>query len=82
MKRSAIITALILAFLTAATFALIACKLDNDEQKDSSETSKVEEWTFSAYDLEEAKDIYEDFFYVTLNADNYLVTVSNGNGGN
>lgn len=60
-----------------ALFMLTACKSDNKNNQDK---PKVDEWEFSANTLEEAKAIYEDFFYLTIYNDNMIVTVSNDDG--
>ncbi|MBQ7173758.1 MAG: hypothetical protein IJR88_06555 [Clostridia bacterium] len=39
-----------------------------------------EKWSFSANTIEEAKNIFDDFFYLTVYASNLIVTVSNNDG--
>lgn len=60
---------LFIIFICLVTlFMLSSCKAKDEP--------KVDEWEFTASNLEDAKDIYEDFFYLSIYDDNLIVTVA------
>ena len=91
MKKLLFLSALFVAFILAASFTLCSCSLDggvtsagsaksSEETSGSSEERKVENWKFTADNLKDAKDIYKDFFFLSVFEDNLTVTVSNDEG--
>lgn len=55
---------------------------DSAEKPDDKPTEEpeVDHWTFTADNLEEAKEIYDSFLYMTVYEDNMVVTVSSDDG--
>ena len=52
-----------------------------DEPKDGDDgKGEIKEWEFTADNLEDAKDIYDDFFYLTIYDDDMIVKVYNDDG--
>ena len=91
MKKTGIFLALILAVCFACVFCFTACgnndksddgseEISNSasaEQIDSTDSPRVEEWSFTADNAEDAKEIFDSFFYLTIYEENMIVTVTN-----
>ena len=75
---------LMVMFIVLITLGFFTGCKDNekaDETKDGDDgKGEIKEWEFTADNLEDAKDIYEDFFYLTIYDDNMVVKVYNDDG--
>ncbi len=93
MKRTVIFSAWLLAVCIAVTSMFTACKankpstdsntqttFDTKSENDTAENPKTEEWIFTADNVEEAKEIYDSFLYMTIYEENMIVKISNGDG--
>ena len=68
---------LMLSFIVLMALILfIGCKnKEKDKEPDDGGQDEIREWEYTADNLEDAKDIYDDFFYLTIYNDDMVVKV-------
>lgn len=79
-KFSFLMSKILFVFCLVFIGIFVSCKAKENKPKDDGDQPKIDEWEFTSTDVTEAKDIYEDFMYLTIYDDNLVVTVSNDEG--
>ena len=80
MKKRTLILTMTLAICLILALLLSACNSNNVTPEDTADKPQTDDWIFTADNLEEAEDIYEDFIYLSAYDDNLIVTVSDDDG--